>query len=295
MIADLVVNMDGEELDQGVLPTLNPVVVTASTDADRMFQAARASIAMLMLELRAAANDADTVDADTVEGRRATLGSDADVRAARDWLQGVLDQHLVEAQRELAMQLHTARIEAAGVVATAQAEAALIVETARAQMLQTLLGGGELGSIPPEGGGNREMPVLDLTVPPANGHQPAPRNEAPPLTNGHRPSGLDSAAVHSDGSGARINGAAVASPQETPFDAELSPVDSTEIRRAIAELPTTVTETVGAQETTEAGMVLPAVAEIRKRSPLAKFFYVDVLLPLTAVVILIVLLLALVG
>ncbi len=305
MIADLVVKMDGKKMDgkgrdEVVLPTLNPVYVTASADAEHLFQVARASIAMPALDLRAASIDADNAEAENAEATPSTVGSDADVRALRDWLKGILDQHYVEAQRDFAIRLQTARIEAAAVLSRAQAEATAIVESARSQMLETLLGGAAPGFVPPVGGGSGEMPVLDLTEPMSNGHH-QPLIEGQPFS--------------SNGSNARINGAAVASPQETSVETDAPPAARTEIRQAIAEPLMIVSERVVAQpavaetadaetadaetaqrrELNEASAAPPALRETRKRSPLANFVYLDVLLPLTAVVILIVMLLALVG
>lgn len=340
MIADLVVKMDGKGRDEVVLPTLNPVYVTASADAEHLYQVARASIAMPALDLRAASIDADNAEAENAEVTPSTVGSDADVRALHDWLKGILDQHYVEAQREFAIRLQTARIEAAAVLSRAQAEATAIVESARAQMLETLLGGAGPGFVPPVGGGSREVPVLDLTEPMSNGnHQPV--IEGPPFSsNGHHQPVIEgqpfSANSHhqpviegqpfsssghhqpmiegqpfpSSASNARINGAAVASPQETSVETEPPPAGRTEIRQAIADPLMIVSETLVAQtavaetavaemapgrELNEASTAPPALRETRKRSPLANFVYLDVLLPLTAVVILIVMLLALVG
>lgn len=325
MIADLVVKMDGKGRDEVVLPTLNPVYVTASADAEHLYQVARASIAMPALDLRAASIDADNAEAENAEVTPSTVGSDADVRALHDWLKGILDQHYVEAQREFAIRLQTARIEAAAVLSRAQAEATAIVESARAQMLETLLGGAGPGFVPPVGGGSREVPVLDLTEPMSNGnHQPV--IEGPPFSsNGHHQPVIEGQPFSSSGhhqpmiegqpfpssaSNARINGAAVASPQETSVETEPPPAGRTEIRQAIADPLMIVSETLVAQtavaetavaemapgrELNEASTAPPALRETRKRSPLANFVYLDVLLPLTAVVILIVMLLALVG
>ncbi len=320
MIADLVVKMDGKKMDgkgrdEVVLPTLNPVYVTASADAEHLFQVARASIAMPALDLRAASIDADNAEAENAEATPSTVGSDADVRALRDWLKGILDQHYVEAQRDFAIRLQTARIEAAAVLSRAQAEATAIVESARSQMLETLLGGAAPGFVPPVGGGSGEMPVLDLTEPMSNGHHQPLIEGQPFSSNGQHQPLIEGQPFSSNGSNARINGAAVASPQETSVETDAPPAARTEIRQAIAEPLMIVSERVVAQpavaetadaetadaetaqrrELNEASAAPPALRETRKRSPLANFVYLDVLLPLTAVVILIVMLLALVG
>lgn len=122
------------QLDRS-LPALRPVLVAPAHAVEELVRSRRATTAMLALQLRAAEHDHPERDEPGQDD------DEVDLNAARALLVAALDDRVARRRQELAEQLERERASAATVVSTAQAEAAALVATASDERLQVLLDG----------------------------------------------------------------------------------------------------------------------------------------------------------
>lgn len=284
MIADFTAQMNSRAFDDEELPVLSPVVVVAGADVEHVFQEARASIAMLTLELRAAISDAEEAGGHqgVMDLKVLDLNVEENAQAVHEWLRVTISRSLEVSRAELAIRLDEARCEAARIVAEARTEAAALVKEAREQMLCLLLDRAEPISV-------RTADVSMPTVPSVD-HLLA-------YSNGHKSTSINGASARINGASARISGASAAVPLEEAMESAIS---EPELIRAPVITAEPFVVPVVPDDVIELSAILPALEpakleQERRRPYWAKIFYVDVLLPLTAVFILIALLLALVG
>ena len=132
MIADYTIHTDKEVFEQLTLPILEPVLVAREAEFLPLLQSARASIAMLTLDLRAARKDAEAAEGDLAEAAAGqpglidlnvgkVLGEGGDELGTRQWLREILDQRLADSRRELATRVIEVRLDAARRVTSAAA------------------------------------------------------------------------------------------------------------------------------------------------------------------------------
>ncbi|MGH9084404.1 MAG: hypothetical protein ACRDYW_03030 [Acidimicrobiales bacterium] len=127
MLAEaLAPELDGE-LPRDV-PALRPTLVVDVDEAEAMVRASRAQVAVLSLQVRDAS---EPLPAAPVES----------VGAAEVLLRSSLDQRLAARRLEISDELERTRTEAAALVASARTEAASIVSDATAETVQILLRG----------------------------------------------------------------------------------------------------------------------------------------------------------
>lgn len=122
------------ERAENVLPTLIPVMAADQGHAEKIIRSARSEIARLALELRVLRRDVAVADA----ADRLPDGADLPAAAA-ELLAIALEQRVTTRRSELAADLERSRAEAARLVAAAQAEAVAVVAASRAEMLAVLL------------------------------------------------------------------------------------------------------------------------------------------------------------
>lgn len=306
MIADFTAQMKRRAFDDEELPVLSPVVVVAGADVEHVFQEARASIAMLTLELRAAISDAEEAGSHqgVMDLNVLDLNVEENAQAAHEWLQLTINRSLEVGRAELAVRLDEARGDAARIVAQAQTEAAALVEEAREEMSRLLLGRAGSSFVPSAEASMHTAPNVDHFSAYSNGLKSTSLNGASARING--------ASNSLNGAPTVINAASAAVQAEEVIESVISEPELIMAPVVIAE-PLVVP--VAPDPVNELSAILPALEPVtlepvafepaklepallkadRKRPYWAKIFYVDVLLPLTAVFILIALLLALVG
>ncbi len=287
MIADFTAHMKSRAFDDEELPVLSPVVVVAGADVEHVFQEARASIAMLTLELRAAISDAEEAGGHqgVMDLKVLDLNVEENAQAVHEWLRVTISRSLEVSRAELAIRLDEARCEAARIVAEARTEAAALVKEAREQMLCLLLDRAEPISVRSADAGMRTAPNVDHLLAYSNGHKSTSLNGASARISGASAAVPVEEAIESVISEPELIRAPVINAE--PFVVPVAPDDVIELSAILPAL-----EPVALEPT----KLEPAVLEADRRRPYwAKIFYVDVLLPLTAVFILIALLLALVG
>lgn len=121
-----------EGRDAVALPALTPLLTAPKDDVETLVRAARASIARLSLELRAAEREAD-------EAERASAGmsgpvDEDELRRARAMLERGVDDR----RAELAAEVEQARVDASRQLVAARAEAAAIVASMRNEIRRAL-------------------------------------------------------------------------------------------------------------------------------------------------------------
>lgn len=283
------------------LPRLTPVPVVAEAEVDELVRSARAGVAMLSLRLRTALNDLAVAERGHPQ---------VDLGQARDLARSSLDQHVLGRRRELADELEQARADAAFAVTAARTEAAELVAAATEETRQILLAGlGPLPSAPP---GLRAVP--DGLAGPGLPTHPSVHQ----LAESERGTRLAAAAVEAEVA------ALLSAPRPEPeLEHEVAPnpdlrldVPVQEVQARSATAPVAPMEVaVPATQAVDVGGDAPVppqrgvsdqpasgngtAAGIAPEQPahraLSRFLYVDVVLPMIAVLIVLVVLLAWVG
>jgi hypothetical protein len=286
---------DGSAAGQRELPQLSPVLVIDEDQGDQLVRTARAGLAMLSLRVRSVAPDplpvVDLTRADAVE-----------LAASEVLLETSLERCLAGRRQEMTTELEQLRADAAAHVAAARHEAATMVTLATEETLQTLLQGlRPTAPAPrlrvvtadeelPRGGWSgpveRVEPGVHGLVAPAAAlataaASPPPVPLAAPVAGVGALSVDDLSAVVSAAVASAMP-AAVAAPGVAPLAGPLATTQA---------VPAVVPLTVSPDEV----LPTPAHAAASPPSTLRRFLYVDVILPMIAVLILIVVLLAWVG
>ena len=312
---DLPDTSTGTDLLSVALPPLTPLLVAGEDEIDQVVRTARAGIAILSLQLR------------TVE-RSATLAeaqeTDWDLPEVQGLLEATLGHQMETRRREMAEEVNEARREAVRLVVESRATAADLIAQAGAESLERLMAGTgvdrtseapSLRIISRPRADPVEQEVHDLTHPVA---QPAREDTPAPAATGIEPMVAAIPVVVSPDApvmstlvvptpvvptpvmptGVAIAAESVAVETARAGESVTAPVDvPTATQAAVIAGPSAVSATIiSPVVVVPAALADPAVTqEPKPRSSLSRFFYLDVLLPMVAVLILIVVLLAWVG
>lgn len=240
------------------LPELTPVLVAADDeDVTEILRAARAEVAQLSLALRAANHELELAEQRRPE-LDAALG-EVDLAGARQFLRIVLEQHVAARRTELADELEETRTEAARIVASAEERADAHVATAREAALAALLQPAQ--PLPP-------LPPLPAAVDDEDGPAaPAPDEPGRETTVSHL--------------------------QEVVADG----ADTTAL--GIASILSALQPVLAAQAVQPSPAAQPALTVRAVRTPrpslASRLLFADVLLPMIAVVVVLIVLIAWVG
>lgn len=307
MMGDALMEERGSEGTASVIPTLKPILVAADQDVDALIRTARANIARLSLELRVVLNDATAAESEGDNLGGATIGSD--LIAAREFLRSALDSRIEERRRELASQVEEGRAEAARRIEAAQIEARALVDSARAELLAVLLKGTQPAPVTPVDLVTHVDPVTPASLRivadqvfradhPAganhNGSIPTSGNDAAagyeveaPLVQDHDPL-LPTEAVVTATSAPEQTSPAVPEPETQQDPDPVAASDGTREPGAVRTAEPLLTDLPD--------QLGPQVAKARQGgSYWAKFLYLDVALPLIAVLVVTIVLLAWLG
>lgn len=280
-------------------PVLHPVLVVADTELEPLARSARASVAMLALQLRAALRDADAGQRDEPSD---PTGEDTNDPRMLELLRSSLEERVERRRHDLAQELGDVRAEAAASIAAARTEVASLVAAAREEMLQALAGAGEppVAAAPPNlrivtGGGvdGHAVTVHSLTRSPAvtpNEGMPASQDAVARPRDPAVPEPERQPAAES-----KPQPRAEAQPQPEPQPRpELRPQP---VAAVFAEPSVPVTDYLAPAVVTlspppgSAASVKPAGG----RPLWARYLYLDVVLPLVAVIVVLIVLLAWLG
>ncbi len=312
---DLPDTSTGTDLLSVALPPLTPLLVAGEEEIDQVVRTARAGIAILSLQLR------------TVE-RSATLAeaqeTDWDLPEVQGLLEATLGHQMETRRREMAEEVNEARREAVRLVVESRATAADLIAQAGAESLERLMAGTgvdrtseapSLRIISRPRADPVEQEVHDLTHPVA---QPAREDTPAPAATGIEPMVAAIPVVVSPDApvmstlvmptpvmptpvmpaGVAIAAESVAVETARAGECVTAPADvPTATQAAVIAGPSAVSATIiSPVVAVPAALADPAVTqEPKPRSSLSRFFYLEVLLPMVAVLILIVVLLAWVG
>jgi len=264
------------------LPTLSPVLVAGEGDVDELVRTARAGVAILSLRLRTAQQEAD------LAAREHPVW---DLAAARELVNASVGQRMQTRRVEMADELERARSEAARRVLSARAEAADLIASASEETLAVLLAGA--ARVEPSVAPNlRVVSEPELYVPPAPYVPPARVAEPHPVA---MPAPLAEPEPESP-----------ADPLPAAVAGQVRVAVAAAVREVVAEVvPAPVAEPVSPgvpapEPASQPTIVTPpsapaAAATSEDRSGVARFLYLDVLLPMVAVLVLLIVLLAWIG
>lgn len=296
------------------LPTLQPILVVDEEQVDELARAARADIALLSLQLRTLPPPSPPPAPPDIIGPAEVL------------LRTSLEQCLDTRRRELQDELEQVRADAAAHVAAARHEAATVVADATEETLQVLLRG-----LRPLGSAPALRIVTDDTLRRAPQPAPGPALESSPVAShpagGAHAGAAEGPSVTIDAERAATDVTVASGAADDPLGATDAPADASARPRTGAgqsAFESSVARAVSSAiaEVFQAGMtgpivlaaappaasaLVPAVAASPAPAPVAetmpaatprgvaRFLYADVLLPMIAVVIVLVILLAWVG
>lgn len=312
---DLPDTSTGTDLLSVALPPLTPLLVAGEEEIDQVVRTARAGIAILSLQLRTVERSAILAEAQE---------TDWDLPEVQGLLEATLGHHMETRRREMAEEVNEARREAVRLVVESRATAADLIAQAGAESLERLMAGTgvdctseapSLRIISRPRADPVEQEVHDLTHPVA---QPAREDTPAPAASGIEPMVAAIPVVVSPDApvmstlvmptpvvptpvmpaGVAIAAESVAVETARAGESVTAPVDvPTATQAAVIAGPSAVSATIiSPVVAVPAALADPAVTqEPKPRSSLSRFFYLDVLLPMVAVLILIVVLLAWVG
>ena len=322
---DLVDASTGTDLLSVTLPPLTPLLVAGEEEIDQVVRTARAGIAILSLQLRTVERSAILAEAQE---------TDWDLPEVQGLLEATLGHQMETRRREMAEEVNEARREAVRLVVESRATAADLIAQAGAESLERLMAGTgvdctseapSLRIISRPRADPVEQEVHDLTHPvaqPAREDTPAPAAsgiepmvaaipvvvspDAPVMSTLVMPTPVMPTPVISTPvvptpvmpAGVAIAAESVAVETARAGESVTAPVDvPTATQAAVIAGPSAVSATIiSPVVAVPAALADPAVTqEPKPRSSLSRFFYLDVLLPMVAVLILIVVLLAWVG
>jgi len=269
---DLADGSTGTDRLSAMLPTLTPLLVAGEEEIDQVDRTARAGIAILSLQLRTVERSASLAEAQETNW---------DLHAAQGFLQASLGHRMEMRRREMAEEVEQVRGEAVRLVLQSRATAADLIAKAGEESLALLMAGT---------GVDRTSGAPSLRIISQRRTDPAGQ-DLHALTHPFDHPASDAARTSVAG---RIVAPVVAPiPVVLPPDAERTSTPVTPPPAPSASATATVSTPVVVVPTTLAD---PGVSEEPKpQSPLSRFLYLDVLLPMIAVLILIVVLLAWVG
>ena len=243
------------------LSTLEPVLVARGEDVDQVVRTARAGIAILSLQLRSVQQAAGVAEA------QETAWPD---EAVREFLGSSLEARLARRRDEMARELDQVRSDAARLVLATRATAAELVAQAGEETLAVLLAGSTARSAAPS------LRIITERL-----HPPDEPSRGP-------------VALAPDHPVVRTEPAPTAVPRVEQLVPDTSPVAVVH-EVAVITLP----ELANAAPVVPSAVVPAAnpapVSEAPRSSRVSRFLYADVLLPMVAVLLLLVLLLAWVG
>lgn len=289
-------------------PSLTPVLAASAGDVEQLVRLSRAGIAILSLRLRTAQQEADQVSAEVDEW---------DLDGARLLLEVSLDERVARRRAEMADELEETRRDAADTVAAARGDAAEMVAAASEETLELLLagtGGRSAGApslrvVTDDGPPPRPSPAVPLGDHPAAAARAVPAVVSPPALPAlpvldEHPTSVADPVVEPDPeptsdpepSAPALEEPPVApQPSSVPASAQVVPppgyvlVDAASVAwgsspgaLALAQVTAPGAAAVGS----EAGRATPRWRQ---------FLYVDVLLPMVAVLVVLTILLAWVG
>ena len=322
---DLPDTSTGTDLLSVALPPLTPLLVAGEEEIDQVVRTARAGIAILSLQLRTVERSAILAEAQE---------TDWDLPEVQGLLEATLGHHMETRRREMAEEVNEARREAVRLVVESRATAADLIAQAGAESLERLMAGTgvdctseapSLRIISRPRADPVEQEVHDLTHPvaqPAREDTPAPAAsgiepmvaaipvvvspDAPVMSTLVMPTPVMPTPVISTPvvptpvvpAGVAIAAESVAVETARAGESVTAPVDvPTATQAAVIAGPSAVSATIiSPVVAVPTALADPAVTqEPKPRSSLSRFFYLDVLLPMVAVLILIVVLLAWVG
>jgi hypothetical protein len=295
----------GAALTTSPLPALRQVLVVAEDDVDEVVRSTRARIARLALGVRTAEQDADAAEREVRTW---------EVAAARDFLSASVEQKMESRRLEMARELEQAKAEAARLVLSSRSEAAAILAAASEETRSLLL---TRAAAPPPPGGRSlrvvaEAPEPDREPLPALVHAPVasvlvepepladPEPAPEPLVE---PAPVPQPAVV-------VEAAPVVAPAPEPVPV-VAPLPVTESVPVVAYLPLASSAPGPASQMATITLPAEAVAQLLadparhfagrgaavggRRPHLGRFLYLDVLLPMIAVLVVLIVLLAWVG
>ena len=312
---DLPDTSTGTDLLSVALPPLTPLLVAGEEEIDQVVRTARAGIAILSLQLRTVERSAILAEAQE---------TDWDLPEVQGLLEATLGHQMETRRREMAEEVNEARREAVRLVVESRATAADLIAQAGAESLERLMAGTgvdrtseapSLRIISRPRADPVEQEPHDLTHPVA---QPAHEDTPAPAASGIEPMVAAIPVVVSPDApvmstlvmptpvmptpvmpaGVAIAAESVAVETARAGESVTAPVDvPTATQAAVIAGPSAVSATISSPVVVvPAALADPAVTqEPKPRSSLSRFFYLDVLLPMVAVLILIVVLLAWVG
>ena len=322
---DLPDTSTGTDLLSVALPPLTPLLVAGEEEIDQVVRTARAGIAILSLQLRTVERSATLAEAQD---------TDWDLPEVQGLLEATLGHQMETRRREMAEEVNEARREAVRLVVESRATAADLIAQAGAESLERLMAGTgvdrtseapSLRIISRPRADPVEQEVHDLTHPvaqPAREDTPAPAAsgiepmvaaipvvvspDAPVMSTLVMPTPVISTPVVPTPvvptpvmpTGVAIAAESVAVETARAGESVTAPVDvPTATQAAVIAGPSAVSATIiSPVVAVPAALADPAVTqEPKPRSSLSRFFYLDVLLPMVAVLILIIVLLAWVG
>lgn len=255
-----------QEATASQLPELSPVLVATDDEGvEELIRAARADVARLSLALRSVRHRADTAARRAADAE--SCSSDFDPPAARELLRSSLEVSIEARRRDLTTELEQARADATRVVASAQRRADAYVASAQSAAMTALLQPGQpLAPLPP----------LPPAVDPDENALPVFlfRDEAP-------------------------------APQLVPAAHERSPSADQATAVGFASILAALQPLIAGQSappvapSASAGAPAPVLAPPTPKPPrpslASRLLFADVLLPLIAVVVIVIVLLAWVG
>jgi hypothetical protein len=281
----------------GPLPALRQVLVVAEEDVDEVVRSTRAGIARLALRVRTAVQDADAAE------RHVRTW---EVTAVRDFLSASVDQKMESRRLEMANELEQAKAEAARLVLSSRSEAAAIL-TAASEETRSLLLARAIAPAPPAARslrvvGDAPAPVIHPKRTVVHASLAVPLAEPEPVMV---PEPLVEPALQPE---------PVAEPLAEPVlepAPVVAPLPATESVPVVAHLPLALSTPGPAPQMATITLPAEAVAQLladparhlagrdaaagARRPHLGRFLYLDVLLPMIAVLVVLVVLLAWVG
>lgn len=255
--------IDLRDADGGLagLPLLAPIAVAGEAEVEELVRSARAGVAMLSLRLKAVLNDVAVLE---------RAEPQADLDAAAELARSSLERHITTRRHELADALDQARADAAFDVTAARTEAIEMVATATEETREVLLAAvGPVLAPPP----NLHV-VSDGPSGAAVASHPSVRNVVAPDRAG------DEASHRAQPSPAAPIGPSTASPLSEPAPAV--PARTTTLPVVVEAAPAPI---AGAAQAARDG----------SGRAVSRYLYADVVLPMIAVLVVLVVLLAWVG
>jgi hypothetical protein len=282
------------------IPGLAPVLVAEEAEVDELVRTARAGVALLSLQVRNAKEEAS---------RAAAASLDWDLDAARALLTTTIEERMRARRVQMAQELEATRTDAARLVLATRSEAAAMITAAGEETLDVLLAGTApaaveapslraVGGAPPDADADIREVEQPHAASDARGARPpepalsvvsvTPLGEPAPMV---APAEAPEPVVEPDLVVTPPAPAAI--PQPTAMIEAPGPAPTVCV--PVGPASEVVTAAAAAAAAVAAPAPAPAAVPGPGRSRLAQFLYVDVLLPMVAVLVILVVLLAWIG